>query len=41
MIPYIEEQHKSEFEAKEEDGYIDSTKISPPAESEELESWAG
>ena len=39
VIPYIQEQHKSEFEARDEAHYVQSIKVSPPAE--ELGNWAG
>jgi hypothetical protein len=39
VIPYIQEQHKSEFEARDEAHYVQSIKVGPPAE--ELGSWAG
>jgi hypothetical protein len=39
VIPYIQEQHKSEFEARDEAYYVQSIKVGPPAE--ELGSWAG
>jgi hypothetical protein len=39
VIPYIQEQHKSEFEARDEAHYVQSIKVSSPAE--ELGSWAG
>jgi hypothetical protein len=39
VIPYIQEQHKSEFEARDETHYVRSIKVSPPAE--ELGNWVG
>ena len=39
VIPYVQERHKSEFEAGGESKYIASIKVEPPAE--ELGSWAG
>jgi hypothetical protein len=39
VIPYIQEQHKSEFEARDEAHYVQSIKVGPAAE--ELGSWAG
>ena len=39
VIPYIQEQHKSEFEARDEPHYVQSIKVGPPAE--ELGSWSG
>jgi predicted subunit of tRNA(5-methylaminomethyl-2-thiouridylate) methyltransferase len=41
VIPYIQEQHVSEFEAKQEVHYVESLRISAAAEPEELGSWAG
>ena len=41
VVRYIQERHKSEFEAKSEDGYIASIKVEKPAEEDALESWAG
>jgi hypothetical protein len=39
VIPYIQEQHKSEFEARDEVHYVQSIKVGPAAE--ELGNWAG
>ena len=41
VIPYIQERHVSEFEAKERGKYVDSMKIEGPADEQELGSWAG
>jgi hypothetical protein len=41
VIPYIQEQHVSEFEAGQEKHYVESLKIGNAAEPEELGSWAG
>lgn len=41
VIRYIQERHTSEFEAGQETHYVESIKISVPAEPEELGQWAG
>jgi hypothetical protein len=39
--PYIQAQHVSEFEAKQEAHYVESITIEPPAEEGELGKWEG
>jgi hypothetical protein len=41
VIPYIQEQHVSAFEAAQTAHWVESLKIEPPAEEGELERWAG
>ena len=41
VIPYIQEQHVSEFDARQEAHYVESLRIAPPGEEGELGSWAG
>jgi hypothetical protein len=41
VIPYIQEQHVSGFEAKQEAHWVESVKIGPAAEPEELGKWTG
>jgi hypothetical protein len=41
VVYYIQAQHVSDFEAKQEAHWVESIKISPAAEPEELGKWAG
>jgi hypothetical protein len=41
VLYYIQAYHASDIEAKQEVHWVESIKISPPAELEELGRWAG
>src|SRR5688572_711965 len=39
VIPYIQEQHVSDFEATQEPHWVESIKVAPPVEEGELGRW--